>query len=725
MSTRATKSRAAKPRAAKSRAAKPRVAKPRAAKPRVAQDAAPDEDRWVRLRIRVALGLFLLMLGAIGHRAYGLQLVQGEKYGRQARKQTIRTLKLPPKRGAVLDRHNTRLAVSVDVPSVYANPRQVGSAAPEVARKLAAILDADRFLLEERLSSKRYYAWIKRRITPNQARQVRKLGFEGIYLTRETRRFYPNRRLAGSVIGFAGLDGRGLEGVEKHFDSWLRGSSSSIKGVRDAHGKPVYIDGRPDLTPSAGHIVVLTIDKKLQFITENALRRTVELYQAKGGTAVVMDPYSGDILALASAPDFDPNNFGASDPEALRNRSVTDAYEPGSTMKVFTMAAAFQHRVVRLKEQIYCENGMIEIGKHKIKDSHPHKWLSLTGCIKKSSNICITKVAQRLGKRRLYTALRLFGFGHKSGVLLPGERSGHLMPWRRWSQAKLSNVSFGQGMTATSVQLAAALGALANGGMLYRPRIALEIRDATGRPVVQYRKRRRRVVSGASARRVIQMMRTVVEKGGTGEEAALDGYSVAGKTGTAQKVAATSAKRAKALAEAAARAAQNGKPPPKKKPSGYADDLYLASFIGVVPASRPRLVIVVTVDEPKDRYYGGEVAGPVFREIAEQAMRYLGVPRDLTPDPKKKRRVVKGASAADVREPTVEPAPALPVSTPGGPRFTMPNFTGMSMAAVLRRARKLGLRCRVTGTGHAVRQHPAPGAASRKTRCRVIFAPPG
>lgn len=697
----------------------------RAPKTGAAVPPAPDADRWVRLRLHIALGLFLLMLLAIGHRAIGLQLVDGEKYGRQARQQTIRTLKLPPKRGAVLDRHNTRLAVSVDVPSVYANPRQVGEAAPEVARKLAAVLDADRYLLEERLSSNRYYAWIKRRVTPSQARQVRKLGYPGIYLTQETRRFYPNRRLAGSVIGFAGLDGRGLEGVEKHFDGWLRGSSSSISGVRDAHGKSVYTEGRPDLTPSAGHIVVLTIDKKLQFITENALRRTVELYQAKGGTAVVMDPYSGDILALASTPDFDPNNFGASDPEALRNRAVTDAYEPGSTMKVFTMAAAFQHRVVRLKEQIYCENGMIEIGKHKIKDSHPHKWLSLTGCIQKSSNICITKVAQRLGKRRLYTALRLFGFGHKSGVLLPGERSGHLMPWRRWSEAKLSNVSFGQGMTATTVQLAAALSALANGGLLYRPRIALEIRDANGRPVVQYRKRRRRVVSARSARRVIQMMRTVVEKGGTGEEAAINGYSVAGKTGTAQKVAATSAKRAIALAEAAARAAQEGKPLPKKKPSGYAEDLYLASFMGVVPASRPRLVIVVTVDEPKERYYGGEVAGPVFREIGKQAMRYLGVPRDLTPDDKKKRRSAKVAPAVDVREPAVDPAPALPVSTPAGPRFSMPDFTGMSMAAVLRRARKLGLQCRVTGTGRAVRQLPAPGAASRRSRCLVVFAPPG
>ncbi|MFH2010550.1 MAG: penicillin-binding protein [bacterium] len=681
-----------------------------------------DPDRWIRVRIRISLGLFLVLLAAIGHRALALQLIHGEHYRRQARKQTIQTLKLPPKRGAILDRHNTRLAVSVDVPSVYANPREVGRDAPEVAAKLAEILDADRYLLAERLSSSRYYAWIRRRITPTQAKQIRALGLKGVYLTRETRRFYPNRRLAGSVIGFAGLDGRGLEGVEKHFDTWLRGSSSSISGLRDAHGKPVYIEGRPDLTPSAGHIVVLTLDKKLQFITENALRKTVELYQAKGGTAVVMDPHNGDILAMASTPDFDPNNFSGADPESLRNRAVTDAFEPGSTMKVFTMSAALEHRVVRLNEQIYCENGLIEIGRHKIKDSHPHKWLSPVGIIQKSSNIGATKIAQRLGKRRLYTALRLFGFGHNTGLLLPGERSGHLDHWRRWSEAKLSNVAFGQGMTASTVQLAAALSALANGGLLYRPRIVLEIRDANGSPVVQYRKRRRRVISRHSALEVIKMMRTVVEKGGTGEEAFIDGYSVAGKTGTAQKVAATSAKRAKALAEAAARAALAGKPVPRKT-AGYSEDLYLSSFMGVVPATRPRLAIVVFIDEPRERHYGGEVAGPAFREIAEQAMRYLGVPRDLLPGPVGKRR--KTAVLQDTPEPETQPAPALPVSTPGGPRFTMPDFTGMSMSTVLTRARKLGLTCQVSGTGRALRQSPPPGPASRRSRCRVTFGPRG
>ncbi len=683
----------------------------------------PDPDRWVRFRIRLCLGLFLVLLVAIGHRAFGLQLVHGDRYRHRAKRQAFHTVKLPPKRGPILDRHGTRLAVSVDVPSVYANPRRMGANAAEAAVQLASILDADRYLLAERLSSRRYFVWVKRRITPKQADQVRKLHYKGVFLTRETRRFYPNRRVGGPVIGFAGLDGRGLEGIEKYFDSWLRGSQSSIEGLRDAHGKPVYIEGRPDLAPAAGHTVVLTLDKKLQFITENALRKAVELYRAKGGTALVMDPYSGDILAMASAPDFDPNNFAAASLQALRNRAVVDAYEPGSTMKVFTMAAALQHRVVRLGEQIYCENGMIEIGRHKIKDSHPHKWLTLTGIIQKSSNIGATKIAQRLGKRRLYTALRLFGFGHKTGLLLPGERSGHLGRWRRWSEAKLSNVAFGQGMTATTVQLATALSALANGGLLYRPRIVLEIRDANGAPVVHYHKRWRRVVSTRVTRTVLKMMRTVVQKGGTGEEAALDGYSVAGKTGTAQKVAATSAKRAKAQAEALAKAARLGRTL-QRKPTGYSEDLYLASFMGVVPASRPRVAIVVSIDEPQGEHYGGTVAGPVFREIAAEAMRYLGVPRDLGPNTSRRHKGHKVKLPTSL--PTDEPrAPALPAAAPRGPTMQMPDLHGLSLKAVVDRLRKLHLRCRIRGTGRVVNQQPPAGVASRKTACRVVLAPPG
>ncbi|MDY0000682.1 MAG: penicillin-binding transpeptidase domain-containing protein [Polyangia bacterium] len=691
---------------------------------RVAGEADP--NRWVRFRVRVALGLFFLLLLAIGHRAFGLQLVHGKHYRERAQRQAIHTVKLPPKRGPILDRHGNRLAVSVDVPSVYANPREVGERAQEMAQELAKILDTDRFLLAEKLSSRRFFVWVKRRVTPKQAQEVEKLRVKGIYLTRESRRFYPNRRLAGSVLGFSGLDGSGLEGVEKSFDSWLRGSRSTISGLRDAHGKLVFIEGRPDLTPAAGHTVMLTIDKKIQFITENALRRAVELYRAKGGTAVVMDPGSGDLLAMASMPDFDPNNVQAADPESLRNRAAVDAYEPGSTLKIFTMAAALEHRVVRLGEQIFCENGMIEIGRHKIKDSHPHKWLDLAGIIQKSSNIGATKIGQRLGKRRLYTALRLLGFGHRSGLLLPGERSGDLEHWRRWSEAKLSNVSFGQGITATTVQLAAALSAIANGGMLYRPRLVLEIRDANSSPLVQYRKHWRRVISSRVTGEVMAMMRTVVEKGGTGEEAAIEGYTVAGKTGTAQKVAESSVKRAQALAQAAAEAALEGRAQPKKS-AGYSDELYHASFIGVVPATRPRLVIVVVVDEPQGEYYGGTVAGPVFRQIGEEALRYLGVPRDEDAEAasrkKKPRPIPLAPKDGLIQE---EPrAPALPATAPEGPIFNMPDLSGLSLKAAVERLRGFQVDCQFLGSGRVVTQEPAPGPARRDAACKVVLTPPG
>lgn len=688
-----------------------------------ATSASAPPNRWIRLRIGFSFSLFLLAFAAIGHRAFGLQLLHGERYRKQARRQALHTLKIPPKRGPILDRHGNRLAVSVDVPSIYANPRQVGVRATEIAARLAAILDADRFLLAERLSGRRYFVWVKRRVTPRQAAAVKALHLPGVFLTHESRRFYPDRRLAGAVLGFAGMDGRGLEGVEKSFDRWLRGSESTVTGLQDAHGKLVYVHGRPDMGPSAGHTLVLTLDKKLQFITERALHQAVTDNQAKSGSAVVMDPYSGDILAMANVPDFDPNNVATADPAALRNRAVTDAYEPGSVMKIFTMSAAFQQRVTRLGELIPCNNGVIEIGQHKIKDSHPHKVLTPTGIIQKSSNIGATKLALRLGRFKLYRALRLFGFGHRTGLLLPGERSGNLGHWRRWSKAKLSNVSFGQGMTTTTVQLAAALSAIANGGLLYRPRIALAIRDADGRPVIRYQKRWRRVISERSTRIVLKMMRTVVKKGGTGEEAAVPGYSVAGKTGTAQKVAASSTRRAQARAEALAQAALHGNTRPVHETVGYANDLYLASFVGVVPASRPRLVIAIAVDEPQTRHYGGDVAGPAFRQIAQEAMRYLGVPRDQTVDKRSQKRVVP--SLVEPPEPAAgPPAPPLPVAAAGPVGNQMPDLRGLGLRSLVTRLRKQALRCSITGTGQVVAQQPAPGAARSGSSCRVMLAPP-
>jgi cell division protein FtsI (penicillin-binding protein 3) len=586
----------------------------------------------------------------------------------------------------------------VDVPSVYANPRHVKGRERATAWQLARVLDADPYLVEERLRTNRYFVWVQRRVSPEQARRVQHLRLKGVYFTKETRRFYPNGRLAGQLLGFAGVDGRGLEGVELYFDRWLRGSTSVVTGIKDAMGRAVFVEGMPDLGPSSGHTVVLTIDKNIQYKAELALEAAVKEYKAKGGTLVVMNPRNGEVLAMASAPGYDPNNHTASTPDCWRNRAVTDAFEPGSVTKVFTLAAALETRVARVNDHVYCENGKIEIDDHIIRDSHPNKWLTVRDCIKKSSNICTYKLAQRLGKRRLYTYLRQFGFGNKAGIELPGERKGRLRAWRRWSRVALANISFGQGFTTTAVQLAAAVSALANGGRLFAPRVVRSIRDADGGVTALYRPRSRRAISKSVAKRVVEIMKTVVEPGGTGVQAALDEYQVAGKTGTAQKV--------------------------DRETGRYSKQHWVASFIGVVPADDPEVAIVVIIDEPQDKYYGGEVAAPVFKAVAETTLEILGVPKRRTRRRKKKNRDAELKKLKGQLGAYRQVAPPLPFPAPAGPKIQFPDFTGLSIHEVMQKAERAGLNCRLEGSGVAVNQSPPPGPAPADVECKVGFKPP-
>jgi cell division protein FtsI (penicillin-binding protein 3) len=374
---------------------------------------------------------------------------------------------------------------------------------------------------------------------------------------------------------------------------------------------------------------------------------------------------------------------------------VTDAFEPGSVTKVFTLAAALETRVVRPHDNIYCEDGRIEVDDYTIRDSHPHKWLDVIECIQKSSNICTFKLAQRLGKRRLYTYLRQFGFGSQSGVELPGERRGQLRHWRRWSRVALANISFGQGFTATAVQVAAAVAALANGGTLYVPHIVRSIRDADGRVVALYRPRGRRAISRWVSRKVVEIMKTVVKPGGTGLLAALEDYEVAGKTGTAQKV--------------------------DPETGRYSKEHWVASFVGVVPADDPALAVVVLIDEPQEKYYGGEVAAPVFKRVAASALKILGVPRAAATKRRRARKKRTGRKHGLGKGRSV--APPLPVALPQGPVRQMPDFTGMGLHEVLETARKAGLKCHIEGSGIAVNQSPPPGPAPKNAPCQIGLQP--
>jgi cell division protein FtsI (penicillin-binding protein 3) len=650
--------------------------------------------KWIRVRLYAAAAVFGCLFIALVVRAFALQVVDGDRMRKLARNQYRRKVSLPGARGRIVDRHGSPLAVSVEVPSVYANPQKLKGREREVARALAGVLDHDPYLLEERFRSDRYFVWVKRKVSPEESQKVQELGLEGVNIKREMRRFYPNGRLAGHVLGFSGLEGNGLEGIELHFERWLKPSRSTTMGLRDALGRAIFVDGLPDLGPATGNEVVLTIDKNIQFEADRALAAAVEEHDAKGGALVVMDPKTGQILAMSSAPTFDPNNHTMATPDDWRNRPVTDAFEPGSVTKVFTLAAALETKVAKPTDNVYCEDGRIEVDDYPIRDSHPHKWLTVTECIQKSSNICTFKLAQRLGKRRLYTYLRQFGFGTRSGVELPGERYGRLRHWRRWSRVALANISFGQGFTATAVQIAAAVAALANGGTLYVPHVVRSIRDANQRVVALYRPRGRRAISRWVSKKVVSIMETVIRPGGTGVLAALDDYPVAGKTGTAQKV--------------------------DPETGRYSKEHWVASFVGIVPADDPALAVVVLIDEPQEKYYGGEVAAPVFRQVAKAALEILGVPRRKKGKRRaRSRRGKKRGSSGTGLSTGRSVAPPLPVAQPSGPVREIPDFTGMGLHEVLETARKAGLSCKVEGSGIAVNQSPPPGPAPKEAECRV------
>jgi cell division protein FtsI (penicillin-binding protein 3) len=592
--------------------------------------------------------------------------------------QHLRELRVSPRRGAIYDRQGAELAVSVDVDSVYANPRRLRAMEQDpvvTARRLAAILDIDAERLAKRLASDRYFAWIDRHITPHEATLVAELDIPGIGMTTEARRFYPNRHLAAHLLGFADIDGRGIEGVELAFENELRGSDRRVEAIRDRRGQVVFADEMIDDLSNQGHNIVLTIDKTIQHVAERELALGVRTFEAQGGSVVVMDPSTGEILALANYPPFNPNEPSKHPTAHRRNRAVVDRFEPGSTVKPFTMAAALAAGAVRPNQSINCENGVTRLGGRLLHDAHPYEWLTPTQILAHSSNIGTAKVALELGKRELYRAFRRFGFGEKTGLGIPGETGGILRHYRRWYEIDVAAVSFGQGMSVTNVQLAAAMSAIANGGRLMEPTLVRRITDGEGVTLEETKPRvRRQVVPRRVAKLVGEMLTAVTEPGGTAMEAAVEGYLVAGKTGTAQKA--------------------------DYVHGGYAKDKWLASFIGFAPADDPAMVISVVIDEPVIAHYGGTVAGPVFRRIAEVALRHMGIAPDRS------RTVL---TAMKPKPSVTDVAEEVPPDTVDEGHSAVPDVRKLPLRRAVVSLHGSSLVPEVRGSGLVVRQDPAPG----------------
>lgn len=641
-----------------------------------------EREKWARIRIVMIGTVFaLLFLNVIG-RSFYLQILQHENLVKKADKQHQHKVDLTPARGSILDRNGTTLAESIHMDSCYAEPRRIKDV-EGTAAVLAPILGIPKHELVTRLSVNKSFTWVERWLAPEVATRVKNMKLHGIGFAPESKRFYPNMEIAAHVVGFTGRDPNGLEGIELKYDSTILGNTGYMITERDALGRNIAIMNTVIKDSSPGKSLILTLDKTIQFIAEKELAKAVTDSNAKAGMALVMESDTGKVLAMANYPTFNPNAYSRYSLAQLRNHVVTDSFEPGSTFKVFTIAAAIDTNTVKPTDMYNCENGVYRIAGRTIHDDHPHSRLTVSEIIKYSSNIGSAKIGFKMGEEKLSSYLRNFGFGGRTGIDLPGESPGNLK--RNWYGIDLATISFGQGISLSAMQLTTALSAIANGGNLMRPYLVEQVLDDNGTVVQKFEPQIvRRVISPETAQKVARMMETVTVDGGTGTKAALDGFRVAGKTGTAQKV------------DPVTRA--------------YSPSKRIGSFVGFVPAEKPKLTIAVIIDEPQGVKYGGVVAAPAFRGIAQNSLAYLKI-----------QPTVPKTAASKPVEAKPPPAPAdeslSDGDTPDSPAEgeIMPNFKGMSMRHVLQVMEKRNINIRLLGSGRAAEQNPPPGHTIRGT----------
>ena len=683
-----------------------------------------------RVRI-VLLGVAAcLWLGLLLVRLVDLQVLRHAELARRAERQQQRTLEVTPKRGVIYDRNQRELAVSVGVDSVFAVPAEVSDRS-RTARLLARALRLDRTEVEDRLRSARSFVWVKRKLDAAEAQRVRALELSGIYFEREHKRFYPKRELAAHVLGFVGLDEDGLGGLEYAFDGVLRGPPRRLVITADGRRRPY---GRRGGASPEGASLVLTLDENIQYIAERELAAAIKRTRARGGSLIVQNPATGEILALANQPTFNPNHPTAVPTFYHVNRSVTLAYEPGSTFKVVTIAAVLEEGLARATEVVDCQQGGIVLAGHLIRDHKPFGRLTVREIVYRSSDVGAIKLGLRLGDRKMYKHIRRWHFGQPTGIEFPAESRGLLRPPGSWSRISIGAISMGQEIATTSLQLTAAFSAIANGGVWIQPRVVAEIVRVNQVETLPP-PRQQRIISVGVAEELRRMLAGVVTRGG-GLEAQPAGYSAAGKTGTAQKIDETGT---------------------------YSKTDYVASFIGFAPVLEPAITVLVMLDSPRgESFYGGEVAAPVFRRVVEQVLAYLNVPRDLPLRPRSDRSRVERAVLRDFRPGQLQPAlfvgtvegparfraskgvvsskgnflrapgvtaalvdPPLragSIVTRNGDSVEVPDFSGNSLRKVVEACTRLGLEPVLVGNGVAVAQQPAARTRlPRGSRVRVEF----
>lgn len=641
-------------------------------------------------RILVSAALLLAWSTVIVFRLIYLQIFRHDDLLAKAERQQSLTVEVNPLRGQILDRKMRELAASVDVESVYASPRDLAS--PErAAAQLSEVLGLDQGGVLPKLRGSSSFVWIKRKVTPREKEAVAVLRLQGVNFLKESQRFYPHRELAAHVLGFVGLDNGGLSGLEYFYDAQVRGTPGRILLNRDARKTPM--EGQVQRPATAGNVLVLSIDQNLQYHVEQMLAEAVAACQAASGTAILMDPHTGEILALANVPTYNPNDYSSSGKEAWRNQAISDTYEPGSTFKIITAAASLEEGLARADEQIDCQQGRIVVAGHSISDHHPYGWLTFKQVLEHSSNVGAIKLGLRLGNERLHAYVRKFGFGQRTGIDLPGEEPGLVWGLSSWTPLSVASISMGHEIGVTALQLLVAISSVANGGYWVQPHLVNRMISPEGDLLWQWQPVRKKILGASATRVLLESLEGAVLRG-TGREAALEGYRAAGKTGTAQKIV----------------------------DGVYSHTKFVASFAGFAPVQDARIAAIVVMNEPQgSRYYGGEVAAPVFKKIVEPLLVKMGLPPE-------EPAVNSGVESepADVRVPDVNDyAPArtmtevLPASDEPNQivlsasmgNVEVPDFRGKSLRAVIRECAGRGLRLRPAGSGIAVEQIPPPGAS--------------
>lgn len=662
----------------------------------------PDVSFGRTLFVAAVIGFWML---AVSGRLVYLQVSQHDGLVNRARQQQQNAIETSPQRGNLLDRYERELARSIQTVSLFVDPDGLDAGALEcTASELSKLLgDKESDLikqLQDAQNEKRRFVWIARRLDVEQAKPIVELNLPGLQSVLEPKRYYPNGSLASHVLGFVGLDGQGLGGVEQSFNQKISGEPGRLFLERDATGKPYESF---EIAAAQGQTVLLTLDQSIQYQAERALQEAVQKSHAKSGSAIVLDPRNGEILALANAPSFDPNDVAAAPAENRRNWALQNVYEPGSTFKIVAFSAAIEKKLAKPEDKIDCQMGAITVAGRLIHDHHPFGTLTMAEALAKSSNVAAIKLGLRVGNESMYDFMTRFGFGSKTGIELPGETGGILRKVERWQPSSIGSIAMGQEVGVTPVQMAAAFGALANDGLRIAPHLVREIRDASGRVVYTAQPEQRRVVSAETAVALRGMLEGVTLHG-TAKKAQLDGYSAAGKTGTAQKI--------------------------DPKTRAYSSTKFIGSFVGFAPVNNPQVVIIVVIDEPAGSYHGGEVAAPVFREIAEQILPAMGVMPDVetksvpaliaqadtNPERLAKERAEQSRAEQERQAtmPTVdnngERGGEVVYASATNRAILMPDLRGRSVRDVARACAQLGLQMEARGEGRVFRQTPTAGS---------------